>query len=135
MPVQRNSMVRCVKSLFRFGCVGSSLRLGQGIHWQSLKAKRETIRILMISRLAVMTHERCMNVHQHILTISTNYQTKPRTCVTNICDILEVKEHTHRTNRVCGLWACQWRPGHGESHDGCTGGSSKNEYSRKFGLE
>ena len=30
-----------------------------------------------------------MNVH---LTISTNYQTKPGTCVTNICDILEVKE-------------------------------------------
>ena len=49
--------MRCVKSLFRFGCVGSLLKLGQGIHWQSLKAKRETIRILMISRLAVMTHE------------------------------------------------------------------------------
>ena len=45
----------------------------------------------------------------------------------------EIIEHTHRTNRVCGLWACQWRPGQGESHDGYNGGSSKNEYSGKFG--
>ena len=47
--------------IIQIGCVGSLLRFGQGIHWQSLKAKRETIRILMISRLAVMhvmIHER-----------------------------------------------------------------------------
>ena len=133
IPVQRSSMMRCVKSLFRFGCVGSLLRLGQGIHWQSLKAKRETIRILMISRLAVMTHERSStyNIYSRfppiikpgpVLRIQVTYLKSK-----------EIIEHTHRTNRVCGLWACQWRPGQGESHDGYNGGSSKNEYSGNFG--